>query len=205
MTPGKQKLVLPVRALADAVAGEWDAQEDVIVPQSMPLTRAVNSVVEKVAPQFGAVADMLGEYAGTDLLCYRAAEPAALLARQVEAWDPILDWMTDTMGIRLVTTHGVMPVKQDADALHVLRARLDALDPYQLTALHDLVTLPGSLVLGLAVFDGRLNADTAHDMSMIDEEYQAEVWGRDNEAGQAAANRLDAMRQAEKLLYLLKS
>ncbi|MFV0409709.1 MAG: ATP12 family chaperone protein [Paracoccus sp. (in: a-proteobacteria)] len=205
MTPGKHPLILPTEALAKAIAAEWDAQTEVIDPNRMPLTRAANSAIEKVAPQHEAVADMLGAYGGTDLLSYRAAEPDILNARQAEAWDPLLDWADETMGARLKTTRGVMPIAQDAAALARLRARLDPVDSFRLTALHDLVSLPGSLVLGLAVFDGRLNAEEAHALSRIDEAYQAEIWGRDEEADIAADERLKAIRNAEYLLSLLKS
>ena len=203
-TPGKLPLILPTRALADAIAAEWDAQSEAIDPNAMPLTRAANSAIEKVAPQFQAVADMLGDYGGTDLLSYRAAHPPALAARQAAGWDPLLDWADATMGARLAVTQGVIPIPQDAAALARLRARLDALDPWELTALHDLVTLPGSLVLGLAVFDGRLSADEAHALSRIDEDHQAEAWGRDDEAEVAAAARLEALRSSERLLALLR-
>lgn len=203
-TPGKLPLVLPTRALANAIAAEWDAQADVIDPNAMPLTRAANSAVEKVAPQFDAVADMLAAYGGTDLLSYRAAHPQALVDRQANEWNPLLDWAADALGARLAVTTGVIPVAQDRGALAALRARLAALTPWELTALHDLVTLPGSLILGLAVLDGRLTADEAHTLARIDEEHQAEAWGRDDEAEAAASARLDAMRVSARLLGLLR-
>lgn len=202
-TPGKLPLVMPTRALAQAIAAEWDAQADVIDPNTMPLTRAANSAVEKVTPQFAAVADMLAGYGGTDLLSYRASGPATLAERQAAGWDPLIDWAARALRAPLKITEGVIPVAQDAGALARLRARLDALTLWQLTALHDLVTLPGSLILGLAVLEGRLDADAAHALSRIDETFQAERWGRDDEAEAAAAARLDAMRVAARLLDLL--
>lgn len=202
-TPGKLPLVMPTRALAQAIAAEWDAQADVIDPNTMPLTRAANSAVEKVTPQFAAVADMLAGYGGTDLLSYRASGPATLAERQAAGWDPLIDWAARALRAPLKITEGVIPVAQDAGALARLRARLDALTPWQLTALHDLVTLPGSLILGLAVLEGRLDADAAHALSRIDETFQAERWGRDDEAEATAAARLDAMRVAARLLDLL--
>ena len=205
MTPGKHPLILPNEALARAIAAEWEAQADIIDPLSMPLTRAANSAIEKVAPQFDAVADMLGAYGGTDLLSYRAAEPDRLHHRQRDGWDPLLDWADARYGARLGITRGLMPIAQDDQALARLRARIGALDPFRLTALHDLVTLPGSLVLGLAVLDGRLTAAEAHALSRIDEAFQAEHWGQDDEAEQAAQNRLEAMENAQRLLGLLGS
>lgn len=202
-TPGKLPLVLPTEALARAIAEEWDAQTDRIDPGAMPLTRAANSAIEKVAPQFAAVADMLAEYGGTDLLSYRADHPEVLATRQAAEWDPLIDWAAVALKAPLRITEGVIPVPQDPAALARLRDRLDRLTPWQLTALHDLVTLPGSLILGLAVLEGRIDAATAHRLARLDEDYQAEQWGRDDEAEAAAAARLDAMRVAERLLALL--
>lgn len=202
-TPGKLPLVLPTEALARAIAAEWDAQTDRIDPGAMPLTRAANSAIEKVAPQFAAVADMLAEYGGTDLLSYRADHPEVLATRQAAEWDPLIDWAAVALKAPLRITEGVIPVPQDPAALARLRDRLDRLTPWQLTALHDLVTLPGSLILGLAVLEGRIDAATAHRLARLDEDYQAEQWGRDDEAEAAAAARLDAMRVAERLLALL--
>ncbi len=170
----------------------------------MPLTRAANSAIEKVAPQFDAVADMLASYGATDLLCYRATAPAELVQAQAQAWDPLIDWAQDRYGIELTVTQGVMPVTQPAPTLAALRARLDPLTPFQLTGLHDLVTLPGSLILGLAVYEGRLDAEQAHGLARVDEDYQSSVWGADAEAASSAAGRLQAMRDAERLLQLLR-
>lgn len=196
-TPGKQPLIIPTEALAQAIAAEWDAQQDVIRPETMPLTRAANSAIEKVAPQFEAVADMLGEYGGSDLLSYRADSPLALTERQAASWDPFLDWAHQDLGAALRHTQGIIHVAQDAEALGRLRAELGALDVFGLTAVHDLITLPGSLVLGLAVLKGRLSADEAFALSRIDEEFQAERWGRDEEADEAAKGRQAAMQVAE--------
>ena len=201
-TPGKLSLLLPTAALAQAVAAEWDAQSDVIDPNTMPLTRAANSAVEKVAPQFADVAGMLAEYGGTDLLSYRADQPAELARRQAEAWDPLIDWAATELRAPLRITHGVIPVEQDSQALSRLRGHLADLDAFGLTALHDLVTLPGSLILGLAVIRGRINAGTAFRLSRIDEDFQAERWGRDDEAQAAAESRRAAMLVAERLWHL---
>lgn len=201
-TPGKQALALPTQALAAAIAAEWDAQGDLIVPQSMPLTRAANSAIEKVTPQAVAVADMLGDYGATDLICYRADGPADLVAAQAAGWDAMVDWAARALGAPLAITHGVLPVPQDQASLAALRAEIGALDVWGLTALHDLVTLPGSLVLGLAVIKGRIDAAQAFDLSRIDEEYQAAQWGRDDEADAAAATRRQAMQDAERFWHL---
>lgn len=201
-TPGKLPLVLPTEALSRAVAAEWEAQSDIIAPLTMPLTRAVNSAVERVAPQHAAVAAMLSDYGDADLLCYRAGSPQTLVARQAEAWDPLLDWAAQEVRARLTTTPDIVHVAQPPQALAALRQRVEVLDPFALTALHDLVTLPGSLVLGLAVLAGRLDAGEAYRLSRVDELFQAEQWGRDDEAEAAAEARHAAMRTAERLFRL---
>lgn len=201
-TPGKLPLVLPTRALAQAVADEWAAVDQAIDPAVMPVTRAANSAIEKVAPQFDTVASMLAEYGGTDLLSYRDDRQDALAREQAAAWDPLLDWAADTLGARLAVTGGVIPVAQDPAALAALRGHVAGLDPWGLTALHDLVTLPGSLVLGLAVVNGRLTAAEAYAMSRLDEDFQARLWGRDEEAEAAALRRRAAMLDAERFWQL---
>lgn len=201
-TPGKLALVLPTDTLAQAIAAEWQAQSDVIAPNSMPLTRSANSAIERVTPQFDEVAAMLAEYGGTDLLSYRAHEPQALVRAQAQGWDPLIDWAATELRAPLRVTHGVLPVPQDESVLLRLRAEVAALDVFGLTALHDLVTLPGSLILGLAVIRGRLDVDGAHALSRIDEEFQADRWGRDGEADLAAAARLEALRQSHRFWTL---
>lgn len=202
LTPGKHRLILPTEPLALAIAEEWQAQQDLIDPRTMPLTRAANSAVEKVAPQTEGVASMLAEYAGTDLLSYRATEPQVLIDRQAQGWDPLLDWAATDLGARLRVTQGVIPIAQDQGALDRLRAQIDRLDLYALTALHDLVTIPGSLILGLAVLHGRIDGAEAHRLSRIDEDFQRERWGDDDDAREAAEGRLLSIERAEQLYYL---
>lgn len=204
-TPGKQPLILPTADLAQALAAEWDAQGPVIDPNAMPLTRAANSAIEKVAPRFADVAGLLAEYGATDLLSYRADQPVELIRRQAEAWDPLVDWAATDLRAPLRITHGVIPVDQDARTLDRLRRHLADLDPFGLTALHDLVTLPGSLVLGLAVLRGRIDADTAFALSRIDEDFQIERWGADAEAQAAAESRRQAMLVAERFWRLSRA
>lgn len=201
-TPGKNPLILPAQALAKAVAAEWDSQGDVVDPNSMPLTRAANSAIEKVAANFDAVAGMLAEYGGTDLLCYRAEGPEELVRRQAEGWDPLIDWAAADLRAPLRITHGIVPVAQAPDALARLLGEVRGLDVFGLTALHDLVTLPGSLVLGLAVIRGRITAEQVFRLARIDEDFQAERWGEDDEAQEAAQNRRQAILHAERLWLL---
>jgi len=202
-TPRKSALRLPGRALAEALAEEWQAQGEVIDPTAMPLTRTANSAVEQVATQHGAVADMLADYADADLLCYRADAPAELAARQEEAWDPLLDWAAEELGARLETRTGVMHAPQPAQALDALRARVHALDAFEMAAFHDLVTLSGSLVLGFATAHGRIAPEEAWRQSRIDEDWQIEQWGPDAEAEELASRRRAAFLDADRFYRLI--
>jgi chaperone required for assembly of F1-ATPase len=196
-TPARAVLALPTQALAEAIAMEWDAQEGVIRPATMPLTRAANSAVDKVVPQFDVVADMLAEYGATDLLCHRAEGPDGLAHRQAEAWDPLLDWARDSLQAPLTATTGMLPVAQPAQSRARLRDEIGAQDAYALTALHDLVTLSGSLIIGLAVQQGLRDPDALWDCSRVDETWQQEQWGLDAEADEAAeARRRDFLAAA---------
>lgn len=185
-TPAKATLVVPSAAMAEAIAKEWRAVDEKIDPEVMPFTRSANAAIDKVSIQFNDVADMLAAYGGSDLLCYRAVTPDALVARQAESWDPLLEWAFETFGARLQTTAGLMPIDQtDADVSALSKPLYDA-TPFQLTALHDLIALSGSLVLALKVTQGNLAPKAAWALSRIDEAWQAEQWGVDDEAEQAA-------------------
>lgn len=201
-TPAKAPLIVPTRAMACAIAAEWDAQDGVVKPDTMPVTRAANSAIDKVTPQFDAVAEMLADYGGTDLLCYRAEAPAPLAARQAAAWDPLLDWAAHSLGARLVPVFGVVPVPQDPASLDRLAQQVRGFDPFRLTALHDLVAISGSLVIGLAVASGRIPVDQGWMISRIDEHWQAEQWGADAEAEATEAVKRTAMQDAARFLHL---
>ena len=199
-TPSKTALDLPTEALARAMAEEWAAQDTVIDPRTMPVTRAANTAIDRVVPYRAEVVAMLASYGETDLLCHRADGPDTLVARQQEGWDPLLDWAHRDLGARLRPTIGILPVDQSPDALRRLSEALESYDAFGLTAVHDLVTLSGSLVLGLAVARGRLDADTGWTLSRIDEDFQIDQWGEDEEAATFAAAKRDDFRQA--LLFL---
>jgi chaperone required for assembly of F1-ATPase len=201
-TPAKRPLILPTPAMAEAVAAEWAAVESLIDPRRMPVTRAANAAIDKVAPEFDEVAGMIAAYGGSDLLCYRAAEPEALAAAQAEAWDPLLDWAAATFGTRLLTTRGVAPVAQPPQAVARLAAEVMACTPFQLAALHDLVALSGSLVLGLAATRRTFDPEALWRLSRFDEDWQAAEWGRDDEAAAAAAAKRQDFLLAEKFWTL---
>ncbi|MBA4323779.1 MAG: ATPase [Rhodobacter sp.] len=201
-TPLKAPLVLPTIALAKAVAAEWQAQEKAVNPETMPFTRIANSAIDKVRPQFAAVADMLADYGGSDLLCYRAEGPAGLVARQAQSWDPLLDWARDDLAAPLRQATGVMHVAQPEASLAALRHQVHAMSAFQLAAFHDLVAISGSLVLALAVARGRITADEAWTRSRVDEDWQISLWGEDAEAAEAAARKREALLQADRFYGL---
>lgn len=204
-TPGKAALIVPTQPLAEVMASEWQAQEEEINPNLMPVTKSANSAVDKVSTQFEAVADMLAEYAGTDLLCYRATQPMELIERQALHWDPLLDWCAETYGARLVPVAGVMFAPQEQSALERLRAVLHEMSPFELTAVHDLITLPGSLVLGLAAMKGWKSPEALWEISRLDERFQQEQWGTDEEAEEAAGIKLQAFKHAVHFYNLARS
>lgn len=186
-TPAKSALTLPTRALAEAVAAEWQAQGEIVLPATMPMTRMANSAIDKVAPQREEVVRHLASYGDTDLVCYRASEPAELLRRQEEAWDPWLAWLKERYGVALRPVTGVMHQAQDAAALSVLEAEIGRFTVHELVAFHDLVALSGSLVLGFAVTSGSADLDEIWDRARVDELWQIEQWGADDEAERANA------------------
>lgn len=204
-TPAKAPLIVPSAALAAAIAAEWDAQDKIVDPRSMPLTRAANAAIDKVAPQFDEVAELIAAYGGTDLLCYRAPEPPELIARQAEGWDPLLSWAAETLGAPLAFGQGVVHVPQPEASLAALTARVRACTNFELAALHDLVGMSGSLILGLAVALGRLDPDTAWRLSRIDEDWQAEQWGVDEEAAEQVAHKQRAFLDADRFWRLCRA
>ena len=197
-TPAKAPLKLPTRALADLVAAEWAAQEGAIRPETMPATRAANAAIDKVRGQKSEVAELIAAYGATDLLCYRAAAPAPLVERQAAAWDPLLEWSARRFGVAWQVATGVMPQDQPRATLDRLAAHVAGFSAFELTALHDLVALSGSLVIGLAATEAQAPPDALWRVSRVDEDWQIAQWGEDAEAAALAATRrqgfLDACR-----------
>jgi len=203
-TPAKAELVVPTQAMAQASADEWQAQDETIDPGTMPVTRSVNAAIDKVAVQFTEVADMLAAYGDSDLTCYRAASPAGLVARQNEAWDPLLDWAGETFQARLIPVEGVMHAPQREESLRRLAAPLYEMSNFELTAMHDLISLSGSLIIGLAARAAFLSPDILWERSRLDEIWQIEQWGADEEAEEMAAVKRQSFLDAHRFLTLSK-
>jgi chaperone required for assembly of F1-ATPase len=180
-TPAGARLALPNRGLAEALAAEWEAQEGEIRPLEMPLMRLVSTAIDRVAMQRDAVVDEIAGYGGTDLLCYRVDHPAELARRQLALWQPLVDWATLQYDAPLSVTTGILPLAQPPGALAALRAVVDRLDPFALTGLHAAVTACGSLILGLALLEDRITGAAACDAAQLEESWQIEQWGEDEE------------------------
>lgn len=204
-TPARAALAIPSRAVAEAMAAEWNGAGAVFDPLAMPTTRAVNTAIDRVAPNRAAVAEEIAAYGESDLLCYRAEAPEALAAREAAAWDPWLDWIRETWDAPLVCAAGVLHVAQPPMSVARLRALVGGRDAFALTPLHEMVALSGSLVLGLAVAEGALEAGEAWAISRVDETWQAEQWGEDAEAAEAAARKAADFAAAARLAALLKA
>ncbi|MEM8743364.1 MAG: ATP12 family protein [Pseudomonadota bacterium] len=181
-TPARQSLAVASKALADEIATEWDAQKERIDPSSMPMTKRANTAVDRVR---GREADIIAEivnYAGSDMLCYRAESPEGLVAKQIEHWDPVLAWARDELGASFCVGTGITHVPQQDDALDAVSKALSAHDFYVLTPLHTMTTLTGSALLPLALVRGQHDADAVWQAAHVDEDWQISQWGEDAEA-----------------------
>lgn len=202
-TPAGQLLTVATAALAAALAEEWAGQGETVIPSSMPLMQLVTTAIDRMKLTRGQVTGYLVGFGSSDMLCYRAEAPADLAVRQAELWQPWLDWAAKELEAPLTVTVGIVPVVQDAECLTTLRRRIEAYDDWVMTALQSLAPCLGSLVLALAVVEGKLSAEEAFALSRLDEAFQAERWGIDDEA----KARTDGLRQevlaAARMLELL--
>jgi chaperone required for assembly of F1-ATPase len=202
-TPARASLTLPRRELAEAIAGEWRAQEAKIRIETMPLTRLAYTAIDRVSPNREAVIDGLLVYGENDLLCYRATGPDDLVRRQAELWDPPLRWAREHLGASLYVGEGIAHVRQPETAQPAFRNVLSGVDNFRLAGLLSAVSLLGSLVLALALEEGVIGAEVAWAAARLDENYQAERWGEDPEALARAAAGAEALRGVARFLSLV--
>jgi len=196
-TPARAVLAVSSLAVAEAIAAEWRQQERVIDPATMPATRLANTVLDGVAPNPEPTREDLSRYAETDLLAYRAEGPERLVARQREAWDPVVRWAEGDLAVLFATGQGVMFVAQPPETVAALRRRVrDETDPFRVAALHQATTLTGSLLLALALARGRLDAAAVWALAHLDEDWNIELWGEDEEARVRRDARFEDMRAA---------
>jgi chaperone required for assembly of F1-ATPase len=202
-TPARNALVLPTNALAQAVAAEWEEQGDKVDPRSMPLTGLANAAIDRVAPDPACFAQDLARYGESDLLCYRAEEPPELVARQADAWDPLLAWARGRYDIAFEIVTGIMHRPQPPATVARLAEAMAGRDPFTLAAFSPLVTISGSLLIVLALAEGAIAPDAAFDAAHLDELYQAERWGEDTLATEARDARRRDFKAAARFLTLL--
>jgi len=194
-TPGRVPLALPTPSLAEAVAGEWRGVEETVDPRAMPLTGLANAAIDRIAADPAPFAEGLARYAETDLLCYRADSPPELVERQDAVWNSLLDWARDRYDVHFTLVTGIMHQPQPEATVERLAQAVAALDPFRLAALSPVVTITGSLVLGLALLEGAADADAVWQAAHVDEDFQAEIWGEDYlaiEAREAKRREFDA-------------
>ncbi|WP_076072269.1 ATP12 family chaperone protein [Sphingomonas montana] len=201
-TPARLPLVLPTRALADAVAAEWAAQDGEVDPRTMPMTGLSNAAIDRVMPDRALFVNQIAAYAETDLLCYRADAPDTLVARQAAAWEPLLAWGRARYDVAFRVTTGIVHVAQPPETLARLRAAVAAHDAHALAALSPLTTIGGSLLAALAVAERHIDADPAFDLTHLDELWQAERWGEDALATEARILRKADFMAAARFLML---
>jgi chaperone required for assembly of F1-ATPase len=190
-TPGRNSFLLPSSALAERCAAEWAAQGDRVRPDTMPITRTVNVAIDQTPLKRLHIIEGIAGYAATDLLCHRADAPDALVRRQAEAWDPLIEWARGVLGAPLTVVTGVVPADQPMQAREVFAREAEALDDFALTGLAHAVGASGSGVIGFAMLRRRLTGVDAFNAAMLDDLWQVETWGEDF----AARERLDEMQR----------
>lgn len=202
-TPQGNLLVLPTEMLADAIAVEWAEQGDEINPLSMPLMGLSCTAIDKVAPVHDQVVTQIVRYGQSDMVCYRAEAPEDLVARQADVWQPVLDWLSETKGITLAVTQGIVPVPQPEESLSTLAAHISEYEEFRLAALGELTQLTGSVALALACMENRLEETATLEASRLDEDWQIEQWGLDYEAEDRRKNLEDDFYAAVRFLKTL--
>jgi chaperone required for assembly of F1-ATPase len=204
-TPAREPLVVPTSALGEAIAEEWNGVENKVDPRDMPLTGLANAAIDRVAPDMQAFAAGLARYAESDLACYRAEGPEALVDLQTQSWDALLGWARRRFDVDFRTTGGIIHVEQPAATVERLAHAVAALDAFRLAGLLPLVTIGGSLIAALGVLEGAFTPEQAWAAVSIDERWQLEQWGSDAEAEAALENRRRDFVAAARFLNLLES
>jgi chaperone required for assembly of F1-ATPase len=202
-TSSGRVVIAPVREIADAVAAEWNAQQETIDPLSMPLTRFANSVAESVVDRVALVRDDVAKYLHSDLLFYRAGHPEALVEKEAQHWDPVLFWAADTLGAHFILAEGIVHVRQPDTALEAARGALPD-DPWSVAAVHVVTTLTGSALLALALVHGARDPDQVWDAAHVDEDWNRDQWGVDEEVAARRAAREVDFRAAVRILRAMK-
>jgi chaperone required for assembly of F1-ATPase len=201
-SPSGRQVLVPVREIAGAIAAEWDGQKEFLDPLTMPMTRFANSVVDGVTDRVEAVREDVAKYFQSDLLFYRAGHPEALVAREAAHWDPLLFWAADALGAHFILAEGIVHVRQPDTAIAAARGALPG-DAWSIAALHVITTLTGSALLALALLRGAVDQDQVWAAAHVDEDWNAEKWGQDEEVAAKRAAKLVDFRAAANILKAL--
>ena len=202
-TPSRKVVVIPSRVIAEIVAAEWHAQQDVIDPMTMPMTRLANSVIDGVIDRVDDVTDDIAKYFASDLLCYRAAHPQELVTREAQAWDGVLFWAADSLGARFILAEGIIHAAQPEQALAAARAALPR-EPWSVAGVHIVTTITGSALLALALHHGARDADQVWAAAHVDDDWNVEQWGIDEEVAARRASRLIDFRAAAEVIAAMR-
>jgi chaperone required for assembly of F1-ATPase len=203
-TPARAELAVPTRALAEAVADEWRSVVDHVDPATMHLTGLANAAIDRIAPERSAFAAELARYAEADLACYRSEWPPELVEHQAASWDPLLAWARHRFDVDFAITTSLMHVPQPVATIERLAQAVAALNAYQLAGLSPLVTVGGSLVAALAVFENAISPEEAWLAVSVDHRWQLEQWGSDPDAELAFKNHHADFLAGAKFLELLE-
>ncbi len=201
-TPLKTAVIVPTKGFAEKVAGEWRAVDGKIKKHLMPFNRIAEAALDAAETEYSEIVGNLAGYGETDLLCYRADAPVELIARQAKHWDPLLTWAARDLAAPLRVTHGIIAVEQDRLSIQKLRSCIEQFDLFQLTAFYDLVKLSGSLIIGLAVARHHIDAKTGWRLSRLDDDWQIEQWGVDEDAQILAQSKQSDFENADIALSL---
>ena len=202
-TPGQVPVVVPQRALAEAMAAEWAAQVAEIDPETMPVVRLVNSAIEAGEARREALADEIIKYAGNDLLLYRADSPRELVAEQEKHWDAALVALARHFDVAFRPTIGILHQSQPAATLARLRQSLEDASLIELTALNSITGITGSGLLAIGLRARLLDADTVWAAAHVDEDHNIRLWGAIEEAMERRAKRRRDFDAAVRVLDLL--
>jgi chaperone required for assembly of F1-ATPase len=202
-TPSGGVLGVPVRALAEAMAQEWNAQGENVIPSSMPLCGLVNATIDRITIQPEVFHNQIEEYSKTDLICYWAENPTDLLKLQHDTWQPLIDWMKHRFGAEFRVTQEIVHLTQPDDAITIVRKEIESYAPFHLAAFTDMVTTLGSVIIALALYHNHLSVEQAFNAAFLDELYQADKWGDDLEAVQRREGLRSDLESTTRFLALL--
>lgn len=204
-TPLKAPLIIPSEKIAERVAVEWNAQDKEIKPYTMPLTKLATTVIDLMPDRREPARNEISDYAATDLLCYRTPVPQNLFERQSQLWQPWLDWSAKALDAPMIVTSGIEPVDQPDASLNSLKSHITALDNWSLVGVHAATKLTGSVILALAIYKGELEADQAFKLAQLDELFEVERWGLEEEQEKRHQSLMRGLNAAALFLKLANS